>query len=65
MIDTEHLEMDTVDNNYDTLTRLYGMGDICALCGKPAMPDSMYCRDCAEKWLDEEYHTWKKSRDLE
>ena len=65
MIDTEHLDMDTIDNESDTLQRLYGVGDMCALCGEPAMPNSMYCMSCAEKWLDEEYHAWKKSRDLE
>ena len=65
MIDTEHLEMDTIDNDSDTLRRLYGFGDMCALCGEPAMPNSMYCKDCAAKWLDEEYEDWKTSKDLE
>ena len=55
MIDTEHLDMDIVDNESDTLQRLYGLGDMCALCGEPAMPNSMYCKDCAAKWLDEGY----------
>ena len=65
MIDTEHLDMDKVDNEYDTLQRLYGFGDICVLCGEPAMPDSMYCKKCADKWLDEKYEDWKASKDLE
>jgi hypothetical protein len=29
------------------------------------MPDSMYCKDCADKWLDEKYADWKASKDLE
>ena len=65
MIDTEHLDMDTIDNASDMSGYLYNLGDECVLCGEPAMPNAMYCESCAEKWLDEEYHTWKKSRDLE
>ena len=50
MIDTEHLEMDTVDNQSDTLKRLYDFGNICVLCGKPAMEDAWYCEECFNKW---------------
>ena len=50
MIDTAHMDMDTVDNEYDTLRRLYGFGDTCVLCGKPIMPNTMYCLECGEKW---------------
>lgn len=55
MIDTKHLDMDTIDNESDTAQRLYDLGDMCALCGEPAMPNSMYCKDCAAKWLDEKH----------
>jgi hypothetical protein len=65
MIDTEHLDMDTIDNESDTMQRLYDEGDMCALCGEPAMPNSMCCKSCMDKWLDEGYYEWKKSRDLE
>lgn len=65
MIDIEHLDMDTTDNEYDTMTRLYGYGESCVLCGKPAMENTWYCEDCAAKWLDEKYCEWKESRDLE
>ena len=55
MIDTQHLDMDTIDNESDTAQRLYGLGDMCVLCGEPAMPNSMYCKDCAAEWLDERH----------
>lgn len=50
MIDTAHIDMDRIDNEHDTLQRLYGFGDLCILCGQPAMPDTMYCSDCWNKW---------------
>lgn len=52
MIDTEHLDMDKMDNESDALQRLIHLDQVCVLCGKEAMPDAMYCYECWQKWGD-------------
>lgn len=48
MIDTEHFDMDTIDQEAD---KYVYAEDICVLCGNPVQDGAMYCKECAEKWL--------------
>ena len=52
MIDTEHLDMDKIDNESDALQCLMHIGQPCVMCGKEAMPNAMYCKECWQKWGD-------------
>ena len=61
MIDTEHLDMDTIDNEYDTLTRLYDFGKTCILCGKTPLSNCWYCAECAAK---EAYEVFDKHQTI-
>ena len=47
MIDTEHFDMDTIDMEAD---QHIFEEDNCVICGKLALPNSMYCYDCQKKW---------------